>query len=143
MSNIRQFRVLTGVHYITDKKVAKKGEIVRSTEDLTAVFPGKFEEVNKGSHEVVPQAVDLVLPAEQRSAPPVAKQEKEDSPVQVTGKDVSKRWPEAEDSDLRVVKNDDGYFVTTEEMPDYAINSKPLTKTEVGDFIAKHAKANA
>lgn len=137
------------------------GQIIESDSDLVARFPEKFERVVVGGEAVVQDpstpeeektpvqeaaeegAKDVMPPEEPEVEEPEAEEPDEDEadepegkPVPKGAKDVTDKFPRAEEEELKVFyKKGKGFFVTEEEETSIALNEKRLKKAQVEEFI--------
>lgn len=126
-SPLRKFVVKEGFHLDENNKRYETGDTVLSRADLIAIFPQKFREDKHGP--VVEEEADTETEV---SVPTKASK---------FGKDRTENFDSAEESGLKVYRNDDKeYCVVDPDEPDVALNKKPLKNSEVDSFIAKHLK---
>jgi hypothetical protein len=142
------FKLLPKVGNHTEgDKVYTSGDVVESDLELDKVFQGKFERV-KGFTASTPDTQAAVQAAAEEGAKDVAappapppNQEVSDSkPPKVEsplGRDVTKRFPEAQEQDYLVFSDGGKFHVAEADDPAFAINDKPLHKKEVIPFVEK------
>ena len=128
MSKTRSFQVIAGIHYHSDSKVYKTGEIVHSADDLSTRFVGKFKEVE---YVHVPSPAAKSAPKSD-DAPSAAEFIAVESGL---GTDVSDKFPSALEADYRVFQKGKKFFVAEPPKFEDALNSKGLLEAEVADFI--------
>lgn len=124
----QQFRIKAGKHSFRGPdgklKTLNKGTIVASVNDLTEIFPEKFEKVAHDDPALsipgMARAEELIRKREEAPAPPPVEEEA-DTPVIVKAEDpeeapdygteVTTRFPKLEASSLSVFYNGDNYTV--------------------------------
>lgn len=125
-----------GSHCETDAKGnihtyrAADGHIFDTKLDLVKMFPNKFERVEVMTTEELAAAPKVKVGA----AP--AKPPTKDAPASKFGEDVTAKFKEAADEDLRVFRKGEDFTVVEAEEPDVALNDKALTATGKGGVKA-------
>lgn len=153
--SLRSFRVLDGIHTDAAGVEHKKGSIVESTVDLCSLFENKFVEVQTGNVAVLPAAepAKSAEPVKESEAPKqdeASAEEDDDKDAPLShpdatgrselGEDVTKKFPEAVDADLKVFHKGGWHYVTEPDKPGVALNDKGLKKAGVASFIKKFLK---
>ena len=139
-----KFRVKDGTHFdIATNTTYKKGALVESDDDLCAMFVNKFDRIYDEQLAHAPAAVQAAamagaaeLAPAAPAAPVVATQPSPPAASKL-GADVTADFPAAVEEDLLVLKKGSKYFVAKPDEQDKQLNDEPLTKSEVGPFIAK------
>jgi len=142
-----------GNHAETDPKtglpiVYKPGDVIESDTDLAKNWPDKFDRVKVGPSEDTPDEdeADIQAAAEEGAKDVTPPDEDEDEDFDdeeeekvPLGKDVTEKFPRAEEEELKVFyKKGKGFFVTETEDPFTALNEKKLKKAQVEDFIDEY-----
>jgi len=156
-----------GNHTETDPKTGNlviytPGDVVESESDLVARFPDKFERVTVGNEKAAvvqstetPEAEKTpVQKAAEEGAKDIQPEEpaeelkeepKEESKKKVLkkknplGKDVTEKFPSAEEQELKVFyKKGKGYSITEAGDTSIALNEKPLKKSQIAKFVEEY-----
>ena len=150
------FKLIGGQHAQGDK-VYKKGDLVRSKDDLVKKFPNKFEKsdkVDKRDAAEPLQDAPIINAPKGKTIKRVKKSKKDEETQTVTKptkgaaddgqhdlvemEDVTDKFPDAADSPLKVYKSKDGYRVVDSEKDDEVLNEEPLEQSQVGPFLDKN-----
>lgn len=113
--------------------------IIESDRDLVTMFPNKFERVDE-INPAKPEKSDVQKAAEEGfkgvmpPADPPAEQEEEEP----LGRDVTHRFPLAEEEDFKVFAKGGAFFVVEADDPDVPLNDKPLKRKDVEQFVEQN-----
>ena len=120
--------------------VYKAGDVIESDNDLAKMFPNKF--IRMGDLVVNPAPVktdvqraaeegfkDVMPPPEEPLEEPL---EEDGNPL---GRDVTKRFPLAEEEDFLVFARGGAFSVVEADDPTTLLHEKPLKRKDVVDFI--------
>lgn len=154
-----QFKVLGASSHFEKGKEYKPGDIFRSDDPLTDMFPNKFEKVMSRAEHAPPanakpylkysnkhNAMKGLEPGEEavpdEEARAEAEEEMEHSGEEQheshsLGRNISSKFPKAKDGNLMVFKSKDKkYFVANKDKPGEALHEEGFTnQTEVNKFI--------
>jgi hypothetical protein len=147
-----KFQVLHGVHR-EGGKVYKKGDVIKSDEDLVKKWDQKFRKVDEDAK--VAEGAESLRAArgeenkedDEEGRPPKRSSDSAEATSEdaggegVTsklGEDVTSDFAEDAGSDLLVLKKGRNWSVAEREDPDTAVNEHPLKHGEVKDFIKKY-----
>jgi len=127
---------------------ASDEHVFKGEANLAKMFPGKFEEVKVGLDGELPKPEPKPEPKpkpELKKAPvsekikgtPAPAPTAASAPVTVKslGRDITKRFPRAEEEDFKVFADNGAFWVTEADEPDKALNTEPLKKSGVLKFI--------
>lgn len=142
-----KFRVLGGEHEHYDGKIYKKGDILECDMDIRLTFANKFEKVEKETP--ITSAPVSESPMKKKSIIPLVNKnpikekpiriEKEVYTTQVKDEsnkqDVTSLFKIAEQENLKVYKDEKGYYVYEEDNLQNALNKDPFTKPKIKKFI--------
>ena len=127
--------------------IASDGKVIESENDLVKMFPEKFEKVNVSGAPELPtveqKAPVLPLASLQETASKKAKGAKVSKEVLAEsklGRDVTKRFPHADEEDFKVFSTGGEFFVVEVDEPDIALNPQPLKRGQVEAFVDKYLK---
>ena len=156
----------TGNHAQTDKDgnvvifTAKEGRVIKSKTDLAKKYPTKFERVNiagekeletvqdpdektdvqlaaeEGIKDIMPEDDDDDFEDEDEEEKPKKKKKRKKKKAKSLGKDVSSKFPKAEEEDYKVFyTKGKGYFVTDHDDPTVPLHEERFKKSEVMPFV--------
>ena len=115
------------------------GSIVESKKDLVKIFPFKFEKV-----EPIPSEPKADKPLES----PKSKVENVGESIDFSkiksklGENVTSDYPTAQNAYVIVLKKGIKYVVADPDMPDRALNDKPLTEAGLLDWLESNRNEN-
>lgn len=122
-------------------RIYHAGDVVESDINLKEMFPGKFEEwveeipslkPTKEQKEAVQKAAEKG--AEEIASKPESKPETKTEPRSL-GRDVTSRFPLAEEQDCLVFADGGAFNVVEKDDPTMVLNDKPLKRKDVEPFI--------
>lgn len=123
-------------------KTYKPGDTVESEQDLCKVFPNKFERIpDEAPSSFSPSTEEqkaAVSKAAKKGAKGVAPPETEEPEPNPLGRDVTKRFPTAQEEDFQVFADGGAFSVVEADDPTEALNDKPLKRKDVEPFIRQY-----
>lgn len=134
---------------------AEEGRVIESSRNLDAMFSGKFERVEIG--DVPEEAKSGAQKAAEKGAEGVAapnkgkdrgeaedgkspQPKKSKKPKSSLGKNVTSRFPRAEEEDFKVFADGGAFYVVEAEEPEIPLHKKPLKRKGVEPFIEAFLK---